>query len=207
MKEQLLKLRFWYEQRDSRERLLILVLSWAILYFLYYYLISSGIYYQRVFYQAEIAQRDTDINALNKQIANINKLKKSKLYQDWQKSQLQQKNIDSTSSALLKVPPEKQWQRVFNVILQSQPNVGLIEIKNLPEKEYNPANVQAKKKYYAQTLIMTVQSDYLSFLNYSIFLESQLPMLHWNKLHYDVTQYPLAKIDMEFSILYEKTGT
>lgn len=207
MKEYILKLRFWYEQRDLRERLLILVLSWAILYFFYYYAISSRIDYQRVFYKAEITQKDKEIQSLQIQIASIAKLKNSKLYKDWLASQNQQKDIDSASALILRVPPDKQWQRVSRVLLQSQPGIGLVEIKNMPEKEYNPINVKSKTKYYAQSLLLTVQSDYASFLNYSNYLENQLPMLHWDKLHYTVTNYPLAKIDMEFSILYEKPGT
>ncbi len=208
MNAKLLQLRLWYEQRDTRERLLFISLSWAIFYFLFYYSLSSNVDYQIALHSAEIAQKEADIVNVKQQIKNLAVIAHSPLYKEWQQTQTAQQGLATQHASLTQISPSLQWQKILTVILQSHPNINLIEIKNLPEVAYNPDNIKGiKQKIYAQALAMKVQSDYFDFMNYMLYLEKQLPMVHWDKLTYQVTQYPNAEIDMEFSILYEKTNT
>lgn len=207
-KERYLQFRFWYEQRDARERFLIFGLGWAIFYLLFYYIFYSHLDYLNTFYSADIKQKQTDIAGWKKQLNNINVISHSPLYKKWLAEQKSQQSIISQYSNFTHVSPAKQWQRVFNVILQTQPDITLLDIKNKPEYTYNPLNLSTlKTKIFAQPLSMTVEGNYYDFMIYLAHLEKQLPNVHWDKLTYQVTTYPLATIEMEFSILYEKRIT
>jgi hypothetical protein len=207
-KEKYLQFRFWYEQRDARERILIFALGWAIFYLFFYYIFYSHLDYMNTFYNADISQKKADIASWNKQLDEIKTISVSPLYKKWLSEQKSEHILNSQYSNFTHVSPEKQWQTVFSVILQTQPNITLLGIKNLPEHVYNPLNIATTQTpIFAQPLTMTVEGNYYNFMNYLAYLEKQLPNVHWDKLTYQVTTYPLAKIDMEFSILYEKGST
>src|SRR5262249_11001095 len=139
---------------------------------------------------------------------DINIISHSPLYKKWLEEQKSEQTVSSQYSSFTHVSPAKQWQSVFKVILQTQPNIALLDIKNLPEYTYNPLQLSTlKSKIFAQPLSVTVESNYYDFMNYLAYLEKQLPNVHWDKLTYQVTTYPQATINMEFSILYEKGST
>ena len=114
-------------------------------------------------------------------------------------------NLEGQSVFLKNLTSSKQWGDVIKTVLQSQNNITLEQIKNFPETVYNPLQLQnVVLKIYQQQLLVVVYSNYFDTINYIQRLEQVLPNLRWDSIHYQVIQYPVGKVEMEFSILYEK---
>lgn len=201
----IIQFRKWYENRITRERVLLLILSWAILYFLFHHLIFKPINARQAALQADIKALDTQIDTWNMQLEELNKLSQSPLYKQWIIHRRSFVNLQHQYQYLMKTPAAKQWQDVIKTILLTQSNITLAQIKNFPEAAYNPTNLPSSlSNIYQQKLLMVFYSNYFDTLNYIKKLESALPTVHWDTLRYQVAQYPVANVEMEFSILYEK---
>ena len=102
-------------------------------------------------------------------------------------------------------PSSQNWQDIIKTILHSENNVTLDQIKNSPETEFQPTNIDGKgSQIYQQQLLLVIYSNYFDTISYLKKMESALPNIHWNSLKYEVTEYPVARVEMEFSMLYEK---
>ncbi|SRR5579883_447396 len=208
MNEWLATLKNWYEPRPLRERIIILVLSWVALYAIFYFLFFSSLESETTALQINIKSLDDQINSWNTQISALNQISSSPLYKNWLQQHELFANLQKKYKDLLETSPTKQWQDIIKTILQSQPNITLVQIKDFPEVAYNPAKLPiSSSTLYEQQLLVIVISNYFDTINYIQHLESTLPNIHWDTLHYQVVQYPVAKIEMEFSIFYDKANT
>lgn len=92
-------------------------------------------------------------------------------------------------------------------ILQTKSNIKLTEIKNFPEEVYKGDDDEhlIDKHIFKQKVNITFFSSYIETIQYIETLEQTLPSLHWDNLVYEVTTYPTAKVEMELSIIYEKS--
>ena len=199
-------IRAWYDSRIVREKLLVLALCWAVIYLIFSLSLFKPLDREKSELSLQIRENENQIATWDTQINALKKIPNTPLYKEWIKHRESLQALEGQYQIYLKESPSKQWANVIKAILQSQHNVILVEIKNLPETSYNPpqANVTAKK-LYEQLLQVTVLSNFNDTVKYIQHLENLLPNLHWNKLTYDVTQYPIAKVQMEFSIIYEKS--
>ncbi|MBA3661728.1 MAG: hypothetical protein H0W64_08380 [Gammaproteobacteria bacterium] len=216
MNEYLLKARIWFETRSIREKLFVLLLSWALIYAFTNFLFINVEEHRTAVLRAEIKEIEHRINAWKTQINALNKLAESDLYKKWLLQHQAFSSLRGQYKFLQNASPTKQWQDVIRAVLQSQNNITLLKIKNFPESSYTtsstgptePAAPAAKpsstNNIFQQRLLLAVSSDYFGTLNYLKRLEDLLPNIRWDLLSYEVFQYPFAKVEMEFSILYEK---
>lgn len=207
MNKYILKFRSWYEQCQTRERLLVIVLCWAILYGFFSVFFFKSLEYKQTLLVAQVKQSQSQLDNWKTQIDALNKISESPLYKQWLSQHKLFQRLEAQYKYLLNTSSSKQWQDVIKTILRSQNNITLVQIKNSPETLYNQANVgEGAVKIYQQQLLLVINANFFDTVSYIQQLEEILPNIHWIKLDYQVTQYPMAKIEMEFSILYEKTS-
>jgi hypothetical protein len=208
MNTYLLAFKKWYELRQSREKLLVVALGWALIYSVFSLLLFRPLNGRYTQLTAEAKVTATQLQNLNTQIETINKIPGTPLYKEWVKHQKTLQSLQGQFKYLQQSYASKEWDDSIRTILTTHENVTIVEIKNLPETPYNsPLVTGLSKKIYQQKMLVTVNSNFNDTVDYLIELEKFLPNVHWDSLTYEVTNYPLAKVQMEFSILYEKTPT
>jgi MSHA biogenesis protein MshJ len=198
-------IRSFYDTLKLREQLLALLLVWAFLYAIFAYILYRPI-------DADISILQADIKTLNEQQVNWNnqidmlkKISKTPLYDKWIKQHKAFQKLQSQYKLLLQNSSSKQWQEFIKTILRSQNNITLEQIKDFPEAVYNPTNTpNLVEQIYQQHLTLIINSNYFDTIAYIKELEKSLPNILWDTLTYQVTQYPIGKVELGFSILYEK---
>ena len=198
----------WFEQRTTRERILIYLLSVAAIYAFFYLL-----FYRSLDYQTEelIKQnRELKNQAINwqKQINVILQISRTSLYKEWLLQKEAFEKIQKGYRNTIGLAKNEPWEDVFKTILRSYPNVKLLQVRNLPEAVFNFPGLKENfsQELYHQILIFVVESDYVDTIHYLQQLEKSLPNIRWNSMDYQVMQYPIAKVEMEFSVLYDKNS-
>lgn len=205
MNPYLFRFKKWYDYRSTRERLFILGLCFAFMYAGFYFFIYSSIENRQMSILSQIRKINDNNKSWSMQIEAIKKISDSPLYQKWLSQQQQSINIRGKYQSLLKTFSLNQWQNIIKTVLQPQPNIRLVEIKNFPETAHTPLMLEGeKKKIYQRTLLLVVYSNFFDTLNYMNKLETAFPNIHWTSLNYEVLQYPVAKVEMELSVFYEK---
>ncbi len=205
MREQIIAFKIWYEARPTREKLLVLVLTCAIIYALFNYLLFNPLDKEEVRLTQNLKTSRQQIKMWQTQIKTLQSISETPLYKKWQAQRQLFDSLQGKYKGLIQSSPATQWQDIIKATLGSQKNITLVQIKNLPESLYNPAGLPADaNKIYEQRLTLIIYSNYFDTLNYIRTLEEALPNIHWTTLNYTVAQYPVAKVEMEFSIFYEK---
>lgn len=193
----------WYNTCKTRERILIIFLGWAVLYIFFYFFLFKSLDQEADLLNADIRNIHHQIKSWDVQIDALNKLSTTPAYKEWLVENESLHKLRKQYKQFLTTSATNQWQDVIKQILSHYPNIKLEQIKNMPELLYQPENIN-DTNIYQQTLILTFDSNYIDTFNYIQQLESALPQVHWDTLSYEVTQYPLAKIEMEISIFYDK---
>ncbi|HVE44658.1 MAG TPA: type II secretion system protein GspM [Gammaproteobacteria bacterium] len=193
----------WYNTCKTRERILAIFLGWSILYGFFYFFLFKSLDREADLLNADIRNIHHQIKSWDAQIDALNKLSTTPTYKKWLVENAALNKLRTQYKRFLTTSAANQWQDVIKQILSHYPNIKLEQIKNMPESLYQPENIN-DTNIYQQTLILTFDSNYIDTFNYIQQLESALPQVHWDTLSYEVTQYPLAKIEMEISILYDK---
>lgn len=202
----LLKYKAWYQSRKVREQILVLFLHFAVLYGLFSLTVLDPLDSRSENYQKQLSSSIKEQKSWELQLSALNKLTSTPLYQQWKKQKSDLKTLKTQYQNLIKKPLDKKWEEVITTILQSQTNIVLENITSMPEKKFND-NVSGlnTRGLYEQEITISIKSNYFDTLTYLQHLESALPGLHWKRLLYEVHQYPIAKVQLEFSIIYEKS--
>lgn len=195
----------WYDSRNMREKLLTLALACAFVYAIFSLTLFQPLDAKLKIVRTDITEMRSQIDNWKVQTDAIKKIPQSPLYKEWLAQSQSLHQLQAQYKALLHTPPTKQWQDIIATLLQSQSNISLVQIKNFPEADYNLTTVgKIKTKIFQQKLSIIVYGNYFDTVQFLERLEKTLPSLHWDSLKYEVAQYPIAKVEMEFSIIYEK---
>lgn len=206
MNKYILSAKKWYEACSIREKLLTIILSWALLYCVFYFFLFLPLETREKNLEDEIKGLRSNMDNWNTQISALINIAKTPLYKQWQQQHSKFQNLQSKYQNLLQSSSSKQWQDIIRTILRSKSDINIIQIKDFPETLYNPPDMAGLTiKIYQQKLLIIFYSDFFKTVDYLQHLEQLLPNLRWDKLNYQVTQYPTAKVEMEISILYEKS--
>ena len=205
MNNYFLKLKNWFEPRSTREKWFIVFLNFLILYLLFDNLFFKNISQKEQLLTKHINENQYKINAWQMQIDTINSMIESDLYHKWLAQQRAFSHLKGKYKLIMQIPPNKQWLDVVRTLLQKQKNITLVQIKNFPETAYQEEQELQQGKLFQQRLAVIFYSNYLDTLNYLKELELALASIRWDNFSYKVSQYPNAKVELEFSILYEKS--
>ena len=199
-------IKIWYSERDVREKLLVLALGIALIYALFAVFLLNPLAKKKTQLLTQIEAANLQIKNWVLQIDALKKIPYTPLYKEWLTQSNKLSVLKSEYQLYLKESPTKQWDNVIKTILATHHNITLVEIKNSPETLYK-SNVSTTNAIYQQHLSLTIFSNYFDTISYLQHLEQTLPHIHWEKLTYEVAQYPIAKVQLEFSIIYDKTST
>lgn len=200
------QLKNWYESRQLRDRVLFICLTWFLIIILFTLLLIKPLIHRMQTMRVTLNNIEKQVNTITIQIDAVSKLSNTPLYKQWLKEQHAFTNVQGQYQSTLQTFASKKWQDVVRFILQPQSNINLTEIKNYPETAYNSSATTTNNQtsIYQQRLAISGYTTYFMAIKYLQNLERQLPTIHWNSLHYQVTQYPTAQIEMEFSVFYDK---
>jgi MSHA biogenesis protein MshJ len=198
-------IRHWYEFRETREKLLFTGLCWVAIYALFSFAFLTPLEKRHTTNLTEIKAAEDEIKNWDAQIAALNKIPESPLYKKWI-AQEKTFNVKRTAyRSLLRSTSNINWEDIIKSILFSNETVTIVQIKNSPEEPYQIQGIKTPIPIYQQKLVLIIYSNYFDTLDYIKKLQNALPTIRWNSLKYEVQEYPSAKIEMEFSVLYEKT--
>ena len=204
MMERYLLLKKWYEYRITRERLLLLFLCAIAWYAIFYIVLYRPLNNQKIDLLTSIKTAQASVINWQVQIEALNKISSTPLYIKWNEQRQGFQHLEDKYKSLLQPFSAGKWQDTINSVLQTPPNVTLLQIKNSSESIYAPADTsELNIKIYQQQVFITVSGSFFDIVNYLQQLEKRLTIVHWDTFHLQTTTYPLAKVDMEFSIFYE----
>lgn len=207
MNKQLVRLDHWYRLRNTRERVFIMLLGFSFLYALLYFMFFRSVEYKRELLLAEIHQKNNQISAWTLQIDAVNKISASPLYQKWKAHQAKLNALHKQYENFILPPTSTYWQNAIKTVLSNEKSISTDEIKYYPATLFsNLSLTKSTTKVYEQKVHVTVYGSYFDTIDYLKNLEKALPIAQWETLNYQVAQYPTAKVEVEFSILYEQTS-
>ncbi len=205
MKIYLIAFKKWYEHCSIREKILVLGLAFAFQYAIFSFLFFTPIAKNKTKLHNAIKDLKNQTTNWETQIGSLNNIAESAIYKKWQKQYQSLSTLQNQYQYLLETSSSKQWQNIVKILLYPQPNVTFVQVKNFTESPYRFAGAANQEtNIYQQKLLLVIYSRYFDTIAYLQRLEKLLPNIHWDNLHYKVAQYPVAKVEMEFSIFYEK---
>ena len=177
-----------------------------LIYAIFYFAILRGAEKKHRLLLEEINTTEQQQIQTKLQIDVLKKIGESPLYKTWQQQNKLLQTMQTKYSRLIHTPSQDEWQNILRSILEINPAITIAQIKNFPESEYKSTNGNSlAAKLYQQRLLIVFYGNYFDTLDFLTGLEKALPTLHWTSLSYQVVQYPIAKIELELAILYEKT--
>ncbi len=207
MNKYLAKFDLWYKQRNTRERMLVMLLGFAFLYAVFYFAFFRSLDYKHALVSAEIHEQQNQIALWKTQMDALQAISANPLYKKWQ---VQQKNLQALHKQyeqFILPPTSTYWQNVIKSVLSSQKNIMVDGVRYDPPTVFTTLTTAAKKiEILQQAVHLTIYGNYFDTISYLQNLEKALPIAQWNKCTYQVAQYPTAKVDVEFLILYEQTS-
>ncbi len=206
MDERLQQFKTWFEKRSLREKLWVTGLSFAIIYALFSLILFRPIDNRHAELTQQLKTASDNVKNWQTQLQYLTEIPKTNSYKEWVKEHNNYLLLkDKYKNLLGKSGPEK-WDEIIKTVLSEYPNIAIEKIENKPETLYETSKIQSKPDtIYQQQMRVTVKGDFNDIVSYLISLENALPSIHWDTLTYTVTDYPLAQVEMEFSIIYEKS--
>jgi len=206
MNRNILKIKKWYQYRNLRERLMLLGLSWILIFTTCHLFFFTPLNNRKHELKQNIIESKYVIKEWELKINALKRISGTPLYKKWISQQETSLNIQGEYGSLMKDFSLTRWQTFFKSLLKSQGQVQLTQIKNSPESVYTPVTFAPSqpKKLYQQTIQLEFYSNYINTISYLKKIEELLPNIYWNEFHYDVVRYPIAKAELEFLIFYDK---
>ena len=99
------------------------------------------------------------------------------------------------------IPPQK-MNEVLQDLLAARYQLILLELKNLTPKAATLP--QTNLQFFEHSIIIKLQGDYFSTMQYLKSIEKLGWRIFWDKLEYKVTQYPIAEITLKIHTLSEQ---
>lgn len=205
MNRHITRLREWFESRNLREKFLVCFLSWVFLYAVFALTFFRSLNNEKAIIAENIKISTDKINSWKSQIKFIKEIPKTDLYKEWSIRNEKYQALKSYYKNLLGDPSDKNWDNILRTVLGDYPNITISAIHHSPETAYQTEKVQSTPNaVYQQQLRLSVIGEFQDIVGYLSYLEKTLPNIYWNTLNYEVKEYPLAQVEMEFSVIYEK---
>ncbi|EKD72143.1 MAG: hypothetical protein ACD_45C00750G0007 [uncultured bacterium] len=205
MNKYILIFKKWYELRATREKVWIAAFGWALLYAIFYFFSLGSLDKQTSILGEGIKKTNHQIKSWNIQISALKQMSESPLYKQWTDQKQRLEGLRGKYQNFLQTNLPGQWQEIIkNILGVKQDNIHLVQIKDFPETVYKATEHNEKTNLYQKTFRIVVNGNFFDTVSYLQQLEKLRPNVHWDSLNYQVVQYPIAKVEMEFSIFYEK---
>ena len=214
MEKQLQSITNYLVELSLRERLLVLLIFIALIYSIWDGLIYSKqvqFHQKLIEQQQQLTEQEVEQQVkLAKNIVMLREQNSSKEQLEQALSKQKQKlsdikvELDNVLGSL--VPPTKITELLHSLLLQTQ-GLKLLALSNKPVEAISMENEDEVKaedepddqqaKLYKHSTAMTLLGDYQQLYHYLQMIEQSKWGLYWDKLEYEVTDYPKAKITLE----------
>jgi MSHA biogenesis protein MshJ len=187
--------------------MLVCGLSLAVIYALFSLFLFMPLDAKTAELTAEIKQVKEKIANWQAQSKSLSEIPNTPIFKEWQNIHKNNQTIKEKYKVLLGNPGSDKWEEIIKKILNDYPNITIEKIHNQPESKFQTSQPDQTDSapIYQDKMQLSVIGSFEDIVNYLISLEKALPNIHWNTLKYTVTEYPQARVEMEFSVLYEKS--
>ena len=205
MNNKLKVFREWFESRNLREKFFVCLLSWAFLYAIFSITLFRPLDHTHKEVITAISKTNSSIKNWKIQIKSIKEIPNTPLYKEWSAHHKNYLSRKKYYQDLLGDPESKDWENILMTVLDDYPNIMIDSIRHSPETIYKTNKIRAQAEaIYQQQLRLSVLGNFQDIVGYLAYLEKTLPNIHWGTLSYEVKEYPIATVEMELSVLYEK---
>jgi len=213
MTTQFTYLQDWVKARNLRERVLLVIIGWTVIYMLWFLLLVRPLNLDITFLNNQVTSLLTQTSAIHDEAAKIveiatrnstnSLLKQNKALSN--KTEDLRTHIEFLASRV--IPMNKVHTVLKDILNQPGVNTQLINLKNQSEEPLLPNQPNALdtlplmrkiKKHYFE---VQLRSNYFSTISYLQNLEKLPWSLYWNSLEYKVVDYPQADVSVKFYIL------
>lgn len=207
-----------FDDRKKSEKWIIVVLIMALLAWLYTELQLAPLTADKIAMRQQISSAQTRLQAMQtrEQIAiqsaqeDPDRAASDRLARLIQEQQRAQGEIEELAGNL--VTPYAMTQ-MLTTVLDRQPGLELIRIENkIPQPMRSDGQVSGEGEegpmvqVYKHGLIIEMQGDYFSLLNYLTYLEKLSERLFWDQVHFQQSSWPDATIILELHTLSTEEG-
>lgn len=199
----------WYKKRKPREKLFLILLSFAVIYFLWDFFLISPIVKQQTTLKSTIQLMQLKTKTATQQIMELTNIVNSPefvlIYAE------KKRLIQQTQTLKQKIVTLKPYfisvadlPKLTKDILTAQNDTFLVSLKSLNSTPWTPIDV-TKTKVLTTIVQLPIQiefkSNYFNTIAYLINLEKLPWHIYWESLNYKVTQYPEANVEITFYTL------
>ncbi len=207
---QLGRLDHWYQALQARERVLVVAAACGVIIALWDFLLlrplEADIRAQEaslVASQEALQSADAEQAMLNtERMTNPNQALQERINAVREQTRGLGEQLVNSSDAWI---APGYMVRALQTILTERPGVRLISLESLPPRQLGleqPAGAQpAGEEIYEHSVELTLEADYFSLLAYLEALEASRWRFIWDRLAYEVTGYPLARITLRLKTL------
>jgi hypothetical protein len=201
------RFRTWFESCNLREKLLVCAFSWAVIYAAFAITFFRSLDNESTRLTTDIKKTTDKIESWKGQLKYLREIPNTSLYKEWISHRKSFDTLKNKYKNLLNSSSSDKWDEIIKTVLSSYPNITIAKIQNAPEAVFQTSKVQSEpESIYQHQMMLTVEGTFPDTVGYLQYLEKTLPNIHWDKLTYEVKEYPMAEISMEFSILYDKNS-
>ena len=209
------KLIVWYEQRQLRERILLLLCVLAVLFFVWDSLVFGSIGLRKKAVRNESNRLQLEVAELmtREQLVEArkgfdpdrdNRLLLEQLQADLTKDQRQ---LEESVGSLIS---PRQMPALLRQLLSRQQKLKLLSLENLPAEQLRIDEQVAEEELgpvlYRHRLRLEFSGEYLATLRYLKKLENLPRRLVWEKVEIETLNYPQAKVLLQVYTLSLEKG-
>ncbi len=201
----------WYQQLQPRERVLVLVAVCGVVIASWDFLLLQPIEADIRARKAEVVSARASLQAaegeqtmLNAQLqANPNQALQDRVNATWKQARAVGRQLVDSSDAWIS---PGYMVEALHAILQERPGVRLLALRSLPPRQVGaePAAGGGQvggEDIYEHAVEITLEADYFSLLAYIEALEASHWRFIWDRLDYEVTGHPLARVQLRLKTL------
>lgn len=207
-----------FDERKKSEKWIIALLIMAALVWLYTELQLAPLNADKTTMRQQISSAQTRLLAMQtrEQIAiqsaqeDPDRAANDRLARLIQEQQQAQSEIEGLAGNL--VTPYAMTQ-MLTTVLDRQPGLELIRVENrMPQPMRSDSQVRGDgdeepmAQVYKHGLIIEMQGDYFSLLNYLTYLENLSERFFWDQVHFQQSSWPDATITLELHTLSTEEG-
>jgi hypothetical protein len=183
------RLQKWFDTRTTHQRMIILFLGCASIFFIWYLLLEHPLTNRQVLIIAQTKAIRLQIQAFDAKADEIVKKIASHAYQP-----ISQPIVPTRANAKIAVALNESGEddQFIKAILNLYQNVQFVSLKNVPAIKSSDG--------VKNNLQLAFHSSYFDTINYLQYLENLPWCVIWSSLTYKVLKYPEAEVTLNFHV-------
>jgi len=205
------KLIDWFNKRDTRERIFLILVLCGLTYIIWNLLINHALLQHQNTQKQEIDATTLEINSTHTQLKNALEIVTNSSYiQKLQQQKLltaQSQNFEQHLENLIPTAIAPKDLPALTTAILKLNGITLVELKELPSEKWIPEGLNSltlptnTKSIYKYQMAIEFYSDFFGTLDYLSRLEKLPWHIYWDSVEYTVIQYPKADVKIKIYVL------